>query len=503
MELKRTNILNLSGNGTFAASGEIFSTPADIDVLFKEIRLQSQTHLVIYVHGGRVSEDAGRVEAGHLMDTLSQVPYGHPLFVLWESSERDIIRHELSRVEADPLFGRLLRLLKLFLVSKLQASPTSVRGLSLPFASEQEVARRSKRDLQGTPSFSEHERATLEELTSAEEEQLGRLLWGDSDLRQSVDEIVGYLDLPGRGADVTSTDLPLGSLTEVILEHLRAEVETEGRSVLAVFGVLAKPAIQVVSRSIIRIRTRLDHGIHCTLVEELLRVFYGGKVGQYIWGAMKRKVHAAFANNEARSSEALHGGTYLLEQMAAYLADSTAPPLRVSLVGHSAGTIFLCALLDCARTKLPQDFRFNQIVFMAPAVDYELCRRAVVEHTDRFDRFVLIALDDAAERHDAIAGSVYPRSLLYFVSGLLDGDATVPLVGLGRYIVAAPPYEDLSIAAVRAFLDHHPAAHVIWARARKAQKEVVLPASHARKHGDFPRDPQTLASVLYFLSGKS
>ena len=49
-------------------------------------------------------------------------------------------------------------------------------------------------------------------------------------------------------------------------------------------------------------------------------------------------------------------------------------------------------------------------------------------------------MTDDAERADRLVGAVYPRSLLYLVSGLLERDrgasAVAPVLGLSRYLAA-------------------------------------------------------------------
>jgi hypothetical protein len=286
-------------------------------------------------------------------------------------------------------------------------------------------------------------------------------------------------------------------LSDEVLAALHDELENQGRGVLEVLAFFAKPALGVCSRTIARLRARLDHGIYCTLVEELLREFYADKVGQWIWAQMKQEIMATFADNTGRTGDQLHGGTYLLEKLRDHLVQFPAQPLQVSLIAHSAGSIGVCALLDTARTLLPATFQFQQIIFLAPAVDFEYCRRALVDHPERFVRFRMFTMLDVDEAVDAIAGVVYPRSLLYFVSGLLEGAEVRPLVGMERYYSADPPYDDAAITTVRRFMLDPQMQRVAWSG---ASQEVGL-LSRAKSHGGFVMDDDLQASFIALFRG--
>src|SRR5206468_2726979 len=52
---------------------------------------------------------------------------------------------------------------------------------------------------------------------------------------------------------------------------------------------------------------------------------------------------------------------------------------------------------------------------------------------DRVSSLRVFGMGDDLERKDAIAGVIYPSSLLYFVSGVLEDESDKPLAGMARF----------------------------------------------------------------------
>jgi hypothetical protein len=105
---------------------------------------------------------------------------------------------------------------------------------------------------------------------------------------------------------------------------------------------------------------------------------------------------------------------------------------RIVLVGHSAGTVYICNLLKKAAAILPAEIGF-EVIFLAPACTFKLLDSALQEAGDRIRSFRSYGLKDAIERKDAIFPPLYLYSLLYFVSGLLEDEVDGPLVGMERF----------------------------------------------------------------------
>jgi len=146
-------------------------------------------------------------------------------------------------------------------------------------------------------------------------------------------------------------------------------------------------------------------------------------------------------------------------------------------------------------STLPADFRFRNIAFLAPACTFEDFAPVLGRHEELWDELRLFAMTDEAERKDALVRVLYPRSLLYFVSGVCETDAEgnreagKPLVGLRRHY-AGKDREDLP-DAVRVVLDYMTPQRSVWS---PVDGGPGLSAS-AVHHGDFDDDPKVRESL--------
>jgi len=99
--------------------------------------------------------------------------------------------------------------------------------------------------------------------------------------------------------------------------------------------------------------------------------------------------------------------------------------------------------------------------------------------------FDLYTLDESTEREDDCA-NIYHKSLLYLVSGAFEKEARIPLIrsdgtallGLARDVKRDVP-------------------GTFWnAKSRNWYVAPAGAASHARHHGDFSNDPDTLRTTI-------
>jgi hypothetical protein len=88
--------------------------------------------------------------------------------------------------------------------------------------------------------------------------------------------------------------------------------------------------------------------------------------------------------------------------------------------------------------------------------------------------------------------------LLYLVSGILDGDADAPIVGLRRHTTGEAPYDRAPCAQVARFLSL-PENRLVLAKTRDDAAEGLR--SLSTHHGDFDDDEQTLASLTAIIAG--
>jgi hypothetical protein len=149
--------------------------------------------------------------------------------------------------------------------------------------------------------------------------------------------------------------------------------------------------------------------------------------GTALWDEMKDNAAGISAAGES-------GGRILFDQLARSPV-AAAHPLRLHLVGHSAGAIALAFLID---RLAAQEWDFESVTFLAPAlrVDRFLERVAPWLITGRVKRYRQYHLTDSAEQRDPTCRPIlgYGRSLLYLVSRSFEGGGEVPLIGMERHI---------------------------------------------------------------------
>ncbi len=268
-------------------------------------------------------------------------------------------------------------------------------------------------------------------------------------------------------------------------------------------------AAQVFRRVVSRYREGRDHGVYATVVEEVLRQFYGTNVGSAMWGTMKRQARAAFTDP---GQAPVRCGWYLCERLGMMVSGGHAP--QISIVAHSAGANYACHMVDYVGTTrgpvFPDGFAFKNLLLMAPACNFGLFDAITTAQPPVFENFRLFALKDELERGYWEVPVIYPRSLLYLVAGAFEkesdgstGAYDLPLLGMERYYTQSETYKQPEIDRVRRFLGTTPPGRQVWSVS--AGGGLGLEAD-SRTHGRFfldaedpPRPTQTMRSVLHVL----
>jgi hypothetical protein len=194
-------------------------------------------------------------------------------------------------------------------------------------------------------------------------------------------------------------------------------------------------------------------GIGPDLVEAVDRMVESAAQRQFawIWAEMKENAARASARVEPPidwpADGALGtltgqpGATLVVARLARYASEArqAGARLRVHLVGHSAGAVFLTPLVE---RLLEADLPVASLALMAPALTTTAFRVGLLARVaDGIERFTTFALTDRQELDDACGAggvTVYHKSLLYLVSRALErsvvGASEVPLVGMARFV---------------------------------------------------------------------
>ncbi|HRF79993.1 MAG TPA: hypothetical protein PL070_07900, partial [Flavobacteriales bacterium] len=143
-----------------------------------------------------------------------------------------------------------------------------------------------------------------------------------------------------------------------------------------------------------------------------------------------------------------------------------------------------------------------------PAATFECCAAMLQNNDARMGRvtqdqrrFRMFTMTDENERNDQLIPKlklIYPHSLLYFISGVLekDGEGDMPIVGMQRYYDARlySGSKHPAIVPFRTLVDQH-AAHAVWSK-QLGQNGLT---SASLSHGDFDDDPATRSSLVHIL----
>ena len=187
------------------------------------------------------------------------------------------------------------------------------------------------------------------------------------------------------------------------------------------------------------------------------------------------------------------GARVLVDELNRIARSGWQPP--ITLIGHSAGCQVLCHWLTMAPEVLPATLAFD-VVWLAPVCTVAEAARVFARCGSRIRGFRQFGLSDAFERRDALVPGVYPRSLLYFVSGVLEAETDTPLMGMERYFRprTAGRQRDAHIAAVEEACAGRPGGFV-WSPDTSAPGG----SSAARHHATIDDDAVTVASVQHLL----
>jgi hypothetical protein len=510
-----------SAGGAFVA-GKTLSTFDDVARILNGVAANSPANgLVLHFHGGLVSRDYALADIVPRLSKLYLDAGAYPLFFVWESGLKETLLNNKEELLTDPTFRELVKKVTEWALRKATTAGTvMVRGDAGAPIEDVGTYRKQfdeyfdgKRDEPPVPDARDAG-GTLAPVTrdaSIDEDDLAQQIQQeleagfDSEFNEAIGQAYNALVPP---AEVTTKGAKTGTTgraQQVLLdEAARDEMfppqpgDVKTRSVfswLAVAKYVAKIVIAVVKRY----RHDRDHGVYCTVVEEVLRSAFLDLVGSNVWNQMK-----------SDTQESFHAGNYCGTAVVTRLRElqqNGQGVRKLTLVGHSTGAIYICNFLDAAKSA-GLSFDDVQVIFLAPAVTCWRFADAIRAHGDGYlKNFRMFAMHDERESEDVLVPILYTRSLLYFVSGLLEGRVhdeawqgilDMPLVGMERFFELAHKAtfaDDEDVQTVLTFLEGDP-HRTVWSRSMDAGDGLN---SDSKKHGDFDDDEATLTSVVKII----
>ena len=492
-------------------------TRADVAATFAAFRAQNQTkRLALFFHGGLVDKASGQQGAAN--EFTAYTGHAFPLFFIWESGFGEVLAHHLPLIFAETVFGRLLTHATDVIAPKLtapQAGMNAVQAINtVPVTLSSDEIDTFLEAVKSDPIV-QHEAVAIARSSQDANAILTQSVTTQtmvlSQRTQMSPEIVSAV----RGAFVQASS-PVGAGTTTVT--VQAIPFTGAGALQAAFSI-AKAAVPVLLNTIKRFARGRDHGLTCTLVEELLRALYAANFGSAMWEEMKKETEDAFSPDSSK-----FGGTAVIEELCQLVKDKA--DTRITLVGHSTGGVYIGNFLthvDQALTAQGDATTKFDVILLAPANTNDFFANKYVP--GRVSGIRIFQMRDSVEQQDhlltkdvgpgdpSILGKVYPRSLLYLVAGVCESfegqggsgkhalDAfDMPILGMDRYyennrVFTAADYPSVGLLRTEFPV---PAAGPAFARVLSPTNLATAPLGFrctAMKHGNFPGDEFTIESL--------
>lgn len=488
------------------------STTSGADVrriVEQALKAQAPSGIVLHFHGGLVPQEQARhVAQESLYPLYADRAHAYPVFFVWESGFCETVRNNLQDIARESLFREFVKKAAEWLLKSLPAD-IGFKGGSGASVNEARLrqdfddwfnGRRASppEQLERAPgvtragSAAKARGAAIDEQTL--EANIAESIEGDPQFQDAVQAVYNGLYPAGqerpatRGVGTQAAENSLISKEAADRLFEKQTATTKGFGPISWLKI-AKSVAAVVIRSVRRFRHGRDHGMYTTAVEETLRELYVDKLGRTVWwNAMKKDTADAFQDGSS------YGGTVFLYELKSQLQNNPAP--KITLVGHSAGAVYVCNFLAAAKHWLP-DLQFD-VIFEAPAATHAMLAETARNCGTQIRSFRQFAMSDALEAADVLVPIIYVNSLLYFVSGLLEDRTDEPLAGMERFLKEQEIYDSGTFPEIEACRQFYArfANSLIWSPSNDGEGRNC----EARHHGDFDdHDTPTMDSVRYIL----
>ena len=458
------------------AAGRFASTSAaDLERIFGNVARSGCDTLVVHFHGGLNTREDGIKRVEEMRETYIDAG-AYPLFFVWQSWVSEVIGNGFVSIFDEPMFQALRSRVRDFVAERMAKADEADDGAS-----------------GGVRGLLREALERAGEQTERLRDIAGRVFrLHDQDRGELLERYLGDAAIAGETKALSDRMAGDGAAGPARKTLLRPEfVEALGHrwkgfrvgQHLAIAGALVEVTFRVCERH----AKGRDHGLEPTIVEEILRRFYFAE-DWFSW--MKLQIEDAFQPDAQK-----FGGTALLQHL--QRMRESGRPLRTILVGHSAGSIYCCNVVDHAKTMAPE--QSFELCFLAPAVTFERFARTLACNGQAIRSMRNFALSDVLERKDRWVPRIpdaYSASLLYFTSGLMERDdaatGDVPVVGMERYYGAVPVDTDENRKALDYLRTER--QRVCWAGV--AGVDPMLDAEH---HSGFDANPTVRAALTSLI----
>lgn len=470
--LEKNYYINVGANGTFRDSGKVHTTSSDVDNIFKFLNENEVEKLVIYFHGGLVSEKNGMNAAELMKNYFADTKLKrHVVSFVWETGPIETLVQnlkELKELAGKDLFQEVVKFVIKIVAKKLGIE--DARGGGEYLTDE-------------TIDDEKHKVAPFEKLDKSFDSKGGGGFQID-DEDESNSQFYAQLETESRNLIRAE-----GS------EEIKNISDDNGEVAKGGFFAIAKVVAQISFAVLKRYLKKNHHDFYPTVMEEAFRKIYLDKVGQWGWKQMKDKSAKMFETNAGLSGDNQHAGTYFLNLLNKHVGSlsATGKTIEIELIGHSAGSIAICNLLE-AVDKNFSSIKFNNIFFLAPACRTDLFLEKGKPALDKglVKNFKMFTMEEKNEKKDHCIPYTYTHSLLYMISGLFEDEVDAKIMGLheqfrieGRYAA----FDELK--KLNTFIT----ANKLVLSIDTINFDESM-RSNSLKHADFDNDIYTLRSIL-------
>lgn len=484
--MNKLEYINVGPKGTFEPSGDSNNdtTPQDVDAIINYLKQSNISNITFYIHGGLVKESDGMASAKVMGNVIKQANH-HPVAIVWETGFIETLKERITTIHHTTIFKKLLK----FVIKRaggrigVEVGGKGVRtftnseidselGKEIPF--EDYGFNESQKGF--TTQEIENEDYFLDELEIEIEE--------DFESDPEVYEILKQID----------------ESTLLDKEKLIFNQESQQRKGIFSSAKFIKFVAIICFKVIKRHIKKRDHGFYPTIIEEILRELYIADFGAWVWKGMKDKAKEMWYPNDDQVGLSRHSGTYFLEKLASL---SNEQDITLNIIGHSAGSIVACHMLSAIDNRF-SNVKLGKVVFLAPACRTDLFYKEILSKPDRYSELRIFTMSDAYEKKDALINSIpkfYPRSLLYFVSGLLEDKGKSYdqfILGMERFInwsSYTSKFDQLN--DISKFLNDAGKNRLVLSKSPNDAQEGLR--TTAIDHGEFDNDGAVHESIVHYL----
>lgn len=473
LSLNKKQYIAIGKDGKLSDYGSYRTSHSDIESLVAYLKEKNIKKLAIYCHGGLVNEHDGATAIDTVLSVLNdnKDENFHSIGFVWKTGVGEIFKEKIIQILSNGLSSLLVNRMISYVRRRLGHSIldddfyTIQRYLDGKFVID-DVLRH-----EGEPNFTGDNKSKNKQFSDFNEHSL------DDDLNRDAEDLIAELDelndpkIDSMWSDFGSDESINFDLLNDIFSDFNEHGELYRNSLNKSTKYLGriKMVYRIISGIYRRFKNGTWHGNHATVVEEILRVIYVDDITRVFWDEMKNKAAKMWEEGSAAN--------LLFAKI-----NNECTNIEIEFIGHSAGANCGAGMLKYLANETVDNIKVNTISLLAPATDYDLFRDSYMAYRNTYKTFSMYAMTDIAERQDNLIDipvfrHLYPSSLLYLISGIMESKIDTRLVGMQRF-------------GLESYRNRHPGNDDVYNFLYEENKLILTPIGKytVADHGDFDDD---------------